>query len=412
MKEKLLDFFKKRGTIIPLVVVIAAILVSVLAYRLVASSHPVVATTPVASPTELPTATPANTATPTPSYTTLPTQNPSKILGIDGDSKTPYPGVSWIRMGYPTCGWGNERGQTLKNTIEKYHKKGVRVLLTFCQGPSNNDARLYDAKAFADAAQGRPDAVQCGNEQMKRDASVSFLYIPPQKFAKFYDMCERAMHAVRKDIPVLLGSLDPHVASADYAALAGQVNYLDQMQDTMNSSVHPGGNWDWHTKALGLIDSWHNGYPDASVNNVLGLFQFWARQFQVDLNSGQLGKHLWVVEGTGCFKGCGVPDSAYAIAVSHMLTLILDVQTAMNYKVPFFFFSGKDFYDQGVYWPIGVLNDHGKPKPIRQDLAMGARTLNLSCPHGNVTVRDQMKLLAQLYAGCKAPDNYASIIYS
>jgi hypothetical protein len=221
------------------------------------------------------------------------------------------------------------------------------------------------------------------------------------------------MHAVRSDIPVLLGSLDPHVGGVDYQPLVDQANYLDQMQAAMNSTVHPGGHWDWHTQTLGLIDSWHNGYPDASVNSLYGLFSFWAQQFQVDLNSGQLGKHLWVVEGTGCFKGCGVdPNSSYQVAVSHTLTLVTDVQTAMKYAVPFFYFSGKDFFDQGINWPIGVLDAGGHSKPIRQDLSMGARVLNLSCPSGNVSVADQEQLLAKLYSRCALPGNYASIIAS
>ncbi|HLG76497.1 MAG TPA: hypothetical protein VKX46_08780, partial [Ktedonobacteraceae bacterium] len=175
--------------------------------------------------------------------------------------------------------------------------------------------------------------------------------------------------------------------------------------------------WDWHTQILGLIDSWHNGwnngYADASVNSLYGLFLFWAQQFGVDLNSGQLGKHLWVVEGTGCFKGCGVDTySSYQVATSHILTLITDVQTTMRYRVPFFYFSGEDFYDQGVEWPIGVLNTGGHAKPLRQDLAMGARTLTMSCPSGSVTVENQEDLLARMYNGCSLPGNYMNILLS
>jgi hypothetical protein len=82
----------------------------------------------------------------------------------------------------------------------------------------------------------------------------------------------------------------------------------------------------------------------------------------------------------------------------------------MGAKVPFFYFSGRDFFDQGVVWPIGILDTGGNPKPLRQDLSMGARTLALSCPDGSVTVQDQLQLLGKLYAGCQPPSNYESII--
>ena len=314
-----------------------------------------------------------------------------------------------MRLGYPTCGWGNLRGDVLKKTVENYHIQGVRVLLTVCQRKDDNS--LYDTKPLNDTAQGNADAVQCGNEEMKYDPSVAFLYIPPDHFARFFDLCERAVHAVRSDIPVLLGSLDPHVGGIDYWPLVNQANYLNQMQDAMNSSIHPGGHWDWHSQTLGLIDSWHNGYPNGYTNSLYGLFQFWAQQFGVDLNSGQLGKHLWVVEGTGCFKGCGVnPYNGWEVAVSHILALITDVQTSMSYKVPFFYFSGQDFMDQGIYWPIGIKTPGGGEKPLRQDLGMGARSLNLTCGSRSVTVTSQEDLLAKLYSGCALPDNYVGIL--
>ena len=162
----------------------------------------------------------------------------------------------------------------------------------------------------------------------------------------------------------------------------------------MNSTVHPGGNWDWHNQTLGLIDSWHNGYMGS--NNLAGVFNFWAQQFQIDPNSGQLGKHLWVVEGTGCFKGCGL-DSDAQVAIAHILTVISDVQTATQAQVPLFVFSGKDFFDQGVNWPIGVLDAAGNSKPLRQNLGMGSRTLTLSCPDGSSpVVAYQEQLLAKL----------------
>ena len=48
----------------------------------------------------------------------------------------------------------------------------------------------------------------------------------------------------------------------------------------------------------------------------------------MDVNSGQLGKHLWVVEGTACYKGCGINQNDPAeVAIVHVLTLITDYQT-------------------------------------------------------------------------------------
>ena len=366
---------------------------------------------PTATPSPTPSPTPTLPPTPTPiPIVTLPTVSPSQIRGVDDSANTQYPGISWRRVGYPTCGWGNLTGKTLFDTIQNYHKQGIRVLLTVCQGPNNN---VYNPKQLADAAQGRADAVQCGNEEMKYDPSVAFLYVEPQNFAKFYDACEHAMHAVRSDIPVLLGSLDPHVGGIDYQPLLNQVAYLNSMQQTMNTVIHPGGHWDWHTQTLGLIDSWHNGYPDSTTNSLYHLFDFWAQQFGVDLNSGALGKHLWVVEGTACFKGCGVDaNNSYQVAVSHVLSLITNAQTAIQYSVPIFYFSGKDFISAGYYWPIGLLDVGGHPKPIRQDLGMGSRVLALSCGSKNVNVVNQEELLAKLYAGCALQGSYASVVYS
>jgi len=413
--NNVLNRLKKPSNIILMVVIVVCVVLTTLTYRLVGQS-PVHVDMPIAggktvssTPTPILSATPMATSSSTPNLLALPVQDPTKVLGVDaGDINTQYKNIPWLRLGYPTCGWGNLRGDLLKNTIQTYHSKGIRILLTVCQPAA---ASLFDTNLLNDVAQGNPDAVQCGNEQMKQDAAVSFLYVPPEKFAKFYDLCEHAVHAVRSDVPVLLGSLDPHVAGPDYQLMVNQANYLDQVQNAMNSSIHPGGNWDWHNQTLGLIDSWHNGYMGA--NNLYGTFSFWAQQFRLDLNSGALGKHLWVVEGTGCFRGCGVnADSAYDVAVSHILALITDVQTARQYHVPFFYFSGKDFQDQGINWPIGILDQGGHSKPIRQDLAMGARTLSLSCAGKAVSVADQEQLLARMYSGCTLPSNYVGILTS
>ncbi len=354
---------------------------------------------------------PTKTTTPSGTATSPSEFHPETILGIQGNSQISYPGIPWVRLGYPTCGSSPVIGQVgpmLKSIINTYHNQGIHVMLTYCQTSGDS---LFDTNRLNDAAQGRADAVQCGNEQMKQSTATT--YVSPERFAKFFDLCQSAMHAVRPDIPIILGAMDPQVVPDDNAKLANQAHYLDAMQSAMNASVHPGSNWDWHSQILGLIDSWHNGYPNAATNNLYQLFAFWAQQLHVDINSGDLGKHLWVIEGTGCVSDCGINASnPREVAISHILTLITDVQTAMKYHIPFFYFSGKDFFIGQTSWPLGILDVNGHPKPLRQDLQMGARTLEMSCSSGKITVVDQEQLLAKLYSGCTLPGDYVSILES
>src|SRR6266487_5098260 len=329
------------------------------------------------------------------------------ILGIQGNGQTPYPDISWQRLAYTTCGNSTLSGQVLQDTIRNYHRQGISVLLTVCQPDLSV---ILDPAYLNDAAQGRADAVQCGNEQMKNDPPYT-RYVPPDLYAQFFDLCESSMHAVRPEVPVLLGSLDPHIVGPDNQLLAQQVSYLDTVQAAMNTVVHPGGNWSWRSQLIGLIDSWHNGYPHSSDNNLYQLFLYWAQQFQVNLNSGQLAQHLWVVEGTACFIGCGLSGTSQ-VAVSHIITLITDVLTTQQYGVPFFYFNGMDFALNGVLFPIGVLDVNGNSKPLRQDLPMGVRTLNMSCSYGTVNVAQQEQLLALLFSGCQLPGNYVGILES
>jgi len=354
---------------------------------------------------------PTKTTTPSGTATSPSEFHPETILGIQGNSQISYPGIPWVRLGYPTCGSSPVIGQVgpmLKSIINTYHNQGIHVMLTYCQTSGDS---LFDTNRLNDAAQGRADAVQCGNEQVKQSTATT--YVSPERFAKFFDLCQSAMHAVRPDIPIILGAMDPQVVPDDNAKLANQAHYLDAMQSAMNASVHPGSNWDWHSQILGLIDSWHNGYPNAATNNLYQLFAFWAQQLHVDINSGDLGKHLWVIEGTGCVSDCGINASnPREVAISHILTLITDVQTAMKYHIPFFYFSGKDFFIGQTSWPLGILDVNGYPKPLRQDLQMGARTLEMSCSSGKITVVDQEQLLAKLYSGCTLPGDYVSILES
>src|SRR5207237_8441809 len=150
-----------------------------------------------------------------------------------------------------------------------------------------------------------------------------------------------------------------------------------------------------------------------NTNYLYQPFACCAQQLHVDINSGDLGKHLWIIEGTGCVNSCGIDaNNQRQVAISHILTLITDVQTTMKYHVPFFYFSGKDFYIGQTFWPLGILDVTGHPKPLRQDLSMGARTLEMSCSSGKISVVDQEQLLAKLYGGCTLPANYAGILES
>jgi len=400
---------KRTYLIVAVIVLVGSTLVATLAYRTATTAKIVPTATPIVkTPTIGITPTIQPTIPPTPTPTPLPL---GPILGIESDLTTSYSGIPWIRFGYRGCGANKSGGEALKAAIEAEHMKGIRVLVTSCQ---LSGSALYNVNPLNDIAQSGADALQCGNEEMKYDPGFTS-YIQPANFARYFDLCKRTMHAVNPNMPVLLGSLDPHVGGIDYQPLVDQVNYLNDMQSAMNTIVHPGGHWSWRSEALGLIDSWHNGYPNQNTNSLYGLFLFWAQQFNVDLNSGGLGKHIWVVEGTGCYEGCGIdPSSSYQVAVSHILTLITDVQTAMSYHVPFFYFSSKDFFFTagGSIAPFGIEDVNGHPKPLRQDLSMGARTLAMSCTNGQVAVKDQEQLLAKLYAGCKLPSNYYGVLTS
>jgi hypothetical protein len=393
--------------IVAVIVLVCSTLVAAFAYRTATTAKVFpTATTIVKTPTIPPTPTTQPTIPPTPTPTPLPL---GPVLGIESNLTTTFSGIPWIRFGYHTCGVNKLSGDALKTAIANEHSQGVRVLVTTCQ---THGASLFDTNSLQDIANSGADAVQCGNEEMKYDPGFT-TYVTPSDFARYFDLCKRTMQAVSPNRPVLLGSLDPHVGGIDYQPLVDQANYLNAMQNAMNSSVHPGGHWSWRSETLGLIDSWHNGYPNQNTNSLYGLFLFWAQQFNVDLNSGGLGKHIWVVEGTGCYQGCGIDaSSSYQVAVSHILTLITDVQDALQYKVPFFYFSGRDFFYtvDGNIAPFGVLDVNGHPKPIRQDLPMGARSLDMACPSQHVMVINQEQLLARLYGGCTLPSNYYGIL--
>jgi hypothetical protein len=398
----------RRSIVLITIVVVACLVLSTLSIRqmlAIVNAQSANVDQPTPAPTVAPTVAPTSltsNATVTPTPTPAPVLHNGPIMGVNGDPRYKFNGIYWIRLSYLSCGVGNLKGSQLTNTIRNYHQQGIHILLIIC-GPLNSG----NDSALKEVAHSGADAIQCGNEQMKYGPDAA-------TFAGFYNACESNAHAVRPGIPVLMGSLDPHVGGIDYQPLVDQVSYLDQMQATMNSRIHPGGHWKWRDHTIGLIDSWHNGYPSAATNSLKGLFDFWAQQFNVNTSSNGLGRHLWVIEGTGCFKGCGlnVGDSA-EIAIAHILTLTTDVQTAINYNVPFFYFSGEDFVlSDGVLWPIGLLDVRGHPKPLRQDLSMGARILAMFCWGHTRIAKDQVQLLADLYDGCRLPGNYIDILTS
>jgi len=401
---------KTSSSIVFALVLIGSFLLATFSYRVVTLQQAAAAVSSTPTPTisgNTPGAT--RTITGTPAVTYPPVVSPAQVLGIVADTENAFSDIPWVRVSYVTCISSGPSGDGLKTTVAQFHRLGVRVMVSLCQW--GNDTRLYDMKYMNDVAQAGADAVQCGNEQMKSGKFNTG--VPPAIFAKFFDLCEQAMHAVRPEVPIIIGSNDPRVGGIDFQGLANQAHYLDEMQSAMNSSVHPGGHWNWRSQIIGMIDSWHNGYPTQATNSLYGLFTFWAKQIGVDLNSGGLGKHLWVIEGTGCIFGCGIDaSSAYVVAVSHILTLITDVQTTMRYKVPFFYFSARDFASQGAYWPMGVRDGANRPKPLRQDLPIGARTLNMACASGHVVVSNQEQLLARLYNGCTLPGDYIGILTS
>src|SRR5437660_6806540 len=151
-----------------------------------------------------------NTKTGTANYP--PVVSPAAVLGIVADTKFPFAGIPWVRLGYGTCFGNVMKGELLKTTIAKFHSQGVRVMLSLCQWAT--DKRLYNTNIMNDAAQGGADAVQCGNEQMKAGRYNS--YVPPAIFARFFYLCQRAIHLVRPEVPAIIGAMDPQVGGADY----------------------------------------------------------------------------------------------------------------------------------------------------------------------------------------------------
>ncbi|HYT34241.1 MAG TPA: hypothetical protein VEL69_04350, partial [Ktedonobacteraceae bacterium] len=158
-----------KRTLIILAIVIALVGIIGLSFSMQSMATVLTPPTPTHAPAPTPTFTPTPTLVPTPTPDPTPVYPPavapSAVLGIVADAISPFKGIPWVRVSYRTCGSTGPRGQGLKDTIAMFHRLGVRVMLTICQWANN--ARLYDTTILNDAAQGAPDAVQCGNEQMK-----------------------------------------------------------------------------------------------------------------------------------------------------------------------------------------------------------------------------------------------------
>src|SRR5690348_13791198 len=111
---------KRRGLalVVSLVLVISVVVVTI-AYHFSAPQAQVSPPKKRPSATAIaakPTLTPAITHTPvprtqtpvgaTPTPTLLPAPNPATVLGIDSNPGHYFAGISWIRLGYPSCGFG------------------------------------------------------------------------------------------------------------------------------------------------------------------------------------------------------------------------------------------------------------------------------------------------------------------
>lgn len=225
----MLNRLKSKPVAIIAAVLIASLLVTGFAYRVASTSRgkgivsASAVRTPQVTPTNPPTPTPLPTPSLTPTPTPLPAPDPASVLGIDSTPTEHFPGIPWIRLGYPTCGWGNLTGSTLRNTVAAFHSQGVHILLITCQAASSGP-RLLNAQQLADVAQSGADAIQCGNEEMKADSQTT--YVTPVDFARYYDLCVREVHAVQPNVPVIMGALDPHVGGVDYGPLYYQLGYI------------------------------------------------------------------------------------------------------------------------------------------------------------------------------------------
>src|SRR5437016_14145103 len=107
--------------------------------------------------TKKPTPKPTIAPTTDPTPIVLPPQDPSNVLGIEGTPGTNFAGIPWVRLPYPSCGSSNLSGQVLKDTLQSYHKQGIRVLVTMCQ---SSGGKVNCNNAFNDVAQSHPDAIQ------------------------------------------------------------------------------------------------------------------------------------------------------------------------------------------------------------------------------------------------------------
>src|SRR5947207_1060187 len=156
----------RKALLLGVTVLLASLIVITTTYH-IATSHTVPSSS-TSSPTaksaakQLPTATASSgsgsvqltphppSPTGTPPYI-VQNPNPATVLGVDSDPGTYYAGIHWVRLGYPTCGWGDLSGNHLKTTMRNYHNLGLHVLLIICQAAPSGP-RLFAQQQFTDVA--------------------------------------------------------------------------------------------------------------------------------------------------------------------------------------------------------------------------------------------------------------------
>jgi hypothetical protein len=121
---------KKPVSLIPLLVVIVSMLIAAFAYRSLIRTQAYIPTPLTASIPTLPPLSAATVSSQTGTSIVLPPQDPAQIQGVDVSASTTadrdYPGVYWFRVSYPTCGWGDLKGQKLTDTLQRYHREYAR----------------------------------------------------------------------------------------------------------------------------------------------------------------------------------------------------------------------------------------------------------------------------------------------
>ncbi len=118
--------FQKKFLIALTTVIIASILLAVLAYQLtlVTLTQTRADQAHRGSQGLQATSTAVAASSSTPSSLSTSALNPGSVLGIDSGPPSLYPGISWTRVNYTTCGAPQMAGSALKSTIQLDHLQG------------------------------------------------------------------------------------------------------------------------------------------------------------------------------------------------------------------------------------------------------------------------------------------------